>query len=354
MVIARALNLSLVELYNSTLLQLEDILINKTDKIREAAEKSRRTMSSSILELTTMTSRLNDERKSTIITRKTTRVAIVKESITPLSTTIKVSFTKDHKLNSTVYSNGQSSSTMASSIVRSSYQTGVDLHKTNTIKYTIGKILSFVESVSISSAIAQSMFIEPSKKSIEKRLSTMSLTHSSGRTSSNDQNIQQSGSMLFLLSKSSPYIVVPAPYSKGIGNIKPRVTSLLPSIVSSISKDRENVPNSNTKEDDDSKLLMIFIPIIIVLLILIVVALFKSMKHKRQVKSIHIMSNKRYGLKSKNVSISPPISLANNESEVRAARSMLRISGVGNFETINEGDEPAKPEESDKSEVFDL
>lgn len=64
------------------------------------------------------------------------------------------------------------------------------------------------------------------------------------------------------------------------------------------------------------------------------------------------MSNKRYGLKSKNVSISPPISLANNESEVRAARSMLRISGVGNFETINEGDEPAKPEESDKSEVF--
>ncbi|XP_046846441.1 uncharacterized protein LOC124440150 isoform X4 [Xenia sp. Carnegie-2017] len=312
MVIARALNLSLVELYNSTLLQLEDILINKTDKIREAAEKSRRTMSSSILELTTMTSRLNDERKSTIITRKTTRVAIVKESITPLSTTIKVSFTKDHKLNSTVYSNGQSSSTMASSIVRSSYQTGVDLHKTNTIKYTIGKILSFVESVSISSAIAQSMFIEPSKKSI------------------------------------------PAPYSKGIGNIKPRVTSLLPSIVSSISKDRENVPNSNTKEDDDSKLLMIFIPIIIVLLILIVVALFKSMKHKRQVKSIHIMSNKRYGLKSKNVSISPPISLANNESEVRAARSMLRISGVGNFETINEGDEPAKPEESDKSEVFDL
>lgn len=34
MVIARALNLSLVELYNSTLLQLEDILINKTDKIR--------------------------------------------------------------------------------------------------------------------------------------------------------------------------------------------------------------------------------------------------------------------------------------------------------------------------------
>ncbi|XP_046846443.1 uncharacterized protein LOC124440150 isoform X6 [Xenia sp. Carnegie-2017] len=270
MVIARALNLSLVELYNSTLLQLEDILINKTDKIREAAEKSRRTMSSSILELTTMTSRLNDERKSTIITRKTTRVAIVKESITPLSTTIKVSFTKDHKLNSTVYSNGQSSSTMASSIVRSSYQT------------------------------------------------------------------------------------VPAPYSKGIGNIKPRVTSLLPSIVSSISKDRENVPNSNTKEDDDSKLLMIFIPIIIVLLILIVVALFKSMKHKRQVKSIHIMSNKRYGLKSKNVSISPPISLANNESEVRAARSMLRISGVGNFETINEGDEPAKPEESDKSEVFDL
>ncbi|XP_046846442.1 uncharacterized protein LOC124440150 isoform X5 [Xenia sp. Carnegie-2017] len=284
MVIARALNLSLVELYNSTLLQLEDILINKTDKIREAAEKSRRTMSSSILELTTMTSRLNDERKSTIITRKTTRVAIVKESITPLSTTIKVSFTKDHKLNSTVYSNGQSSSTMASSIVRSSYQTGVDLHKTNTIKYTI----------------------------------------------------------------------VPAPYSKGIGNIKPRVTSLLPSIVSSISKDRENVPNSNTKEDDDSKLLMIFIPIIIVLLILIVVALFKSMKHKRQVKSIHIMSNKRYGLKSKNVSISPPISLANNESEVRAARSMLRISGVGNFETINEGDEPAKPEESDKSEVFDL
>ncbi|CAB4031434.1 Hypothetical predicted protein, partial [Paramuricea clavata] len=46
--IAEALNMSLPDLYNSTLPQLEDILVNKLDIIKEAAERWKRIISSSI------------------------------------------------------------------------------------------------------------------------------------------------------------------------------------------------------------------------------------------------------------------------------------------------------------------